>query len=162
MTATWTTPRTWATGEIVTAVMLNAHLRDNLDYLKARPVSAASDYDGTVASTTSTSFTDLAGMSVSITTSGSSKLRISAAGAGDSGGTGVSLYITALVDGTNQGNATYGMAQIKLSGTGGFSIDFVTPSAVSDGAHTVKLQFRSSTGASVSVSHASLVVEEVG
>ena len=28
-------------------------------------------------------------------------------------------------------------------------------------AHTVKLQFRSSTGASVSVSHASLVVEEV-
>lgn len=30
----WTAPRTWATGEIVTAVMGNAHWRDNLRYLK--------------------------------------------------------------------------------------------------------------------------------
>jgi hypothetical protein len=35
MTATWTTPRTWTTGEVVTASMLNAHVRDNLDWLKA-------------------------------------------------------------------------------------------------------------------------------
>lgn len=26
----WTTPRTWVTGETVTAALLNAHLRDNL------------------------------------------------------------------------------------------------------------------------------------
>lgn len=26
----WTTPRTWASGDVVTAAMLNAHLRDNL------------------------------------------------------------------------------------------------------------------------------------
>lgn len=161
MTATWTMPRTWATGEIVTAVMLNAHLRDNLDYLKARPTSVVSDFDGTVASTTSTSFTDLSGMSVNITTSGSSKLRIDASGSANSGGTGVACYVTVLVDGTNQGNATYGMAHVQLSGTAGFSISFVTAAAVSDGAHTVKLQFRSSTGASVSVVLASLVVSEV-
>ena len=161
MTATWTTPRTWATGEIVTAALANEQWRDNVDYLKERPVSAVSDYDGTVASTASTSFTDLSGMSVNITTSGSSKLRITAAGSGNSSGTGVALYVTALVDGTNQGNATYGMAQIQSSGTVGFAINFMTAAAVSDGAHTVKLQFRSSTGASVSVSHASLVVEEV-
>jgi hypothetical protein len=35
MTATWTTPRTWTTGEVVTASMLNTHLRNNLDWLKA-------------------------------------------------------------------------------------------------------------------------------
>jgi len=29
----WTTPRTWVAGELVTATMLNAHLRDNLNYL---------------------------------------------------------------------------------------------------------------------------------
>lgn len=30
----WTTPRTWATGEIVTAAILNSAVRDNLDILK--------------------------------------------------------------------------------------------------------------------------------
>lgn len=30
----WTTPRTWVTGELVTAALGNTHWRDNLDYLK--------------------------------------------------------------------------------------------------------------------------------
>ncbi len=29
----WTTPRTWATSELVTAALLNTHLRDNFNYL---------------------------------------------------------------------------------------------------------------------------------
>jgi hypothetical protein len=29
----WTTPRTWVAGELVTAALLNAHLRDNLNAL---------------------------------------------------------------------------------------------------------------------------------
>src|SRR5262245_7568818 len=29
----WTTPRTWVAGELVTASMLNTHLRDNLNFL---------------------------------------------------------------------------------------------------------------------------------
>lgn len=33
----WTTPRTWATGELVTGAMLNQHVRDNFDWLKAPP-----------------------------------------------------------------------------------------------------------------------------
>jgi hypothetical protein len=33
MTATWTAPRTWVDGELVTASLLNAYLRDELDYL---------------------------------------------------------------------------------------------------------------------------------
>lgn len=31
----WTTPRTWAPDELVTAALLNTHLRDNLSYLNA-------------------------------------------------------------------------------------------------------------------------------
>lgn len=31
---TWTLPRTWATGEPVTAAQLNQQLRDNQEYLK--------------------------------------------------------------------------------------------------------------------------------
>lgn len=29
----WTTPRTWVAGELVTASMMNVHVRDNLNYL---------------------------------------------------------------------------------------------------------------------------------
>ncbi len=32
----WTTPRTWAPGETVTAALMNAQLRDNLNLLKTR------------------------------------------------------------------------------------------------------------------------------
>jgi hypothetical protein len=32
----WTTPRTWTTNELVTAALMNTHIKDNSDYLKAR------------------------------------------------------------------------------------------------------------------------------
>lgn len=34
----WTTPRTWVTGELVTAALLNTHLRDNLLALYSRTI----------------------------------------------------------------------------------------------------------------------------
>lgn len=34
----WTTPRTWIPGELVTASMLNIHLRDNMNALRATSV----------------------------------------------------------------------------------------------------------------------------
>lgn len=34
----WTTPRTWVTGETVTAALMNSHVRDNLDFLEAQRV----------------------------------------------------------------------------------------------------------------------------
>ena len=39
----WTTPRTWVTGELVTAALLNTHIKDNLAYLKNSP-----DFDGSI------------------------------------------------------------------------------------------------------------------
>ncbi len=39
----WSAPRTWVTGELVTAAQLNTELRDNLLYLKAAPT-----FDGNV------------------------------------------------------------------------------------------------------------------
>lgn len=36
----WTTPRTWVTSEVVTASLLNTHLRDNLNFLKSGVVSS--------------------------------------------------------------------------------------------------------------------------
>ena len=56
---TWVTPRTWAAGELVTASIMNAHVRDNLNALK----TTAGGYNvlniGADVQTTSTSFVDM-------------------------------------------------------------------------------------------------------
>jgi len=43
----WTTPRTWVTGEVVTAILLNPHLRDNL--VQTAPFHVTTDGDMLVA-----------------------------------------------------------------------------------------------------------------
>ena len=164
MAAIYTTPRTWTAAELVTASIMNTHVRDNLDYLKARPVARFADLDGTIASTTSTSFVDITGASVSITTSGSSRLLILASYYWLINATAATGYITAVVDGVNQGDASLGINQFffggtqTLSGTG--SIVFLTSAAVSDGAHTVKLQYRTTTN-TLSMQQLSMAVLEV-
>ena len=35
----WTTPKTWATNEVVTAANMNTHLRDNMAFLGSPPSS---------------------------------------------------------------------------------------------------------------------------
>ncbi len=45
----WTVPRTWVPGELVTATMMNTHVRDNLNLLKTSinddgTLKGASDY----------------------------------------------------------------------------------------------------------------------
>lgn len=50
----WTTPRTWTTGEVVTAAMLNTHVRDNLNFLHDRHsciVFKSADQTGIVTAT---------------------------------------------------------------------------------------------------------------
>ena len=68
----WTTPRTWVASELVTATLLNTHLRDNLVALKNPPsdnyeLDEVSDYQ-----TSSTSFTavDSDNLTLAITTNG--------------------------------------------------------------------------------------------
>jgi hypothetical protein len=39
----WTTPRTWTTGEIVTAALMNTHLRDNLNVTAPAVMTAQGD-----------------------------------------------------------------------------------------------------------------------
>jgi hypothetical protein len=161
MTAIWTLPRTWATGEIVTAAMLNQYLRDELDYLKARPVARVSDLDGTVSNTSSTSFVDITGATTSITTSGSSRLLIAANISWSHSVGAQTLFVTALVDGTNQGDATNGITWGASASTIVYSLSMVhiTTAAVSDAAHTVKLQYRISSGTATVVGFDMAVME---
>ena len=55
----WTSPRTWATGEVVTAALLNVHLKDNLVDLDRR-TSPYSSVVATSQTTTATTYSDLA------------------------------------------------------------------------------------------------------
>jgi hypothetical protein len=64
---TWTTPKTWTT-EPLTSLDMNTHIRDNLNALKNPPTVEASP--NTTTSTSSTSFVNLNGTSLSITTTG--------------------------------------------------------------------------------------------
>lgn len=157
MTATYTTPKTW-TSALVTSADMNTHIRDMMDYLKARTIERVSDYDGTVANTTSTSFTDLTGASLSITTVGSSRLLILAHVWFSNANIN---NFTVLVDGVNQGDATEGLLRTNYSGTmitGSFQ--HLTTAAVSDGAHTVKIQYKTNTG-TLTVNGFGLTVLEV-
>lgn len=45
----WTSPRTWTTAELVTAAIMNAHVRDNLSYLKGSAGTIAFDAAATFA-----------------------------------------------------------------------------------------------------------------
>lgn len=56
---TWTTPRTFATGELITASILNVHIRDNMNALHT-PAGGYNKLDlGADITTASTSFTDI-------------------------------------------------------------------------------------------------------
>lgn len=148
MTATWTTPRTWATGEIVTAALLNAHLRDNLEWLKGRPLATEQDFDGTVFSTTSSTFQDT-GVNVALTTTGGRVLVVVFGTIGET--TSVNKgYLTLYQDGVNVGDATWGMIAEEHYNAGAvseivhpFCIAYHTPTAPTAGAHEWKLYLRS-------------------
>ena len=65
----WTTPKTWQTGEAVTASDMNAQVRDNVDHLHTRmenydeyTLDEASNY-----TTSSTSFVDVDGTKLALT-----------------------------------------------------------------------------------------------
>ena len=56
----WTTPRDWATDELVTEAMMDTHVKDQLVYLydnRQRTVNLYSASDGTTQSTLSTGYT---------------------------------------------------------------------------------------------------------
>ena len=72
MPSIWSSPKTWSVGELVTASLLNSHLRDNFDFLKTPPtalyiLNESGDY-----TVTSTSFVNVDGtkLALTITTAG--------------------------------------------------------------------------------------------
>jgi hypothetical protein len=151
MTAVWTLPRTWATGEIVTAAQLNTHLRDNLEYLKLREdtplnyftCSAANTY-----TTTSTTFTDVdaAGLAGSLVTSGGPVL-IGVASAWKSSGTSIDVCLDVTINGARIGHATYGVTFMQsVAANLLMPVAWSQVRALAAGTYALKLQWRTSSG----------------
>ena len=63
----WTTPKTWADDELVTANVMNTHIRDNLNVLYERPLDWLNYLPGSDYTTTSTSWVDVDGTNLKLT-----------------------------------------------------------------------------------------------
>ena len=137
----WTTPKTWAIGELVRASDLNAQLRDNLSALKDPP-SAHYMLDETANyQTTSTTFVDVDGTKLSFTlsTNGGDVL-VSFYGliTGPYGAT--MAYLDVAVDGVRVGGDD-GLLGDGILGGQVFAFT-VLVSGLSAGEHTFSLQWR--------------------
>lgn len=71
----WTTPRSWTSGETVTAALLNSHLRDQLLFINDRDLGYASR---TSDQTLITAEVDLTSLSVAVTVDTSRRVRVTA------------------------------------------------------------------------------------
>lgn len=95
----WTTPRTWTTGEVVTAAIMNTHVRDNLDDLDRRTTLSGNTI-ATAETTTSTAYADLttSGPAVTVTVGANGRalvaLYASAANTADTGAVFMSFAVS--------------------------------------------------------------------
>ena len=142
----WTTPRTWVASELVTATLLNAHLRDNLNALKNPPATRKTETAGTF-TTSSTSFVTVSNGEIELVTTGG-HLLVFVSGT-LTANTTLTGYISLLLDGTTRwGSATDGLQRVNVPGSGaaGFSTSYVVFSGVISAAnHTITLQVKTDT-----------------
>lgn len=151
MTAIWTAPRTWGIGDLTTASMMNQHIRDNFDFLKTPPANTPATFS-TLFTTTSTTFTDLPGMTATLTSFGGGfdvflTLKYSTSG----GNIGA---VEILCDGVAEsGGLSQGIAILPIIGAGvigNFHLAWhITAKAA--GTHTIKVQVLQATAGTLSI-----------
>ena len=139
----WTTPKTWTTGDLVTATDLNTHVRDNMNVLFAPTNYQEAVGSGTDFTTTSMSFVDITGMSANITTTGGNLLVVGIGRLYTNDSTReATLAIN--VDGTDY--EVGGSSQFDSSS--GVSVVAFRRFVVSAGAHVVKFRMKTLSGVS--------------
>lgn len=146
--STWTAPRTWTAGELVTASMMNG-LRDQLNALKTPAwgmayIDEAADY-----STTSTSFVDVdaAGTSLTLTvTTGGGNMMVVFAGSAQCSPAGNTGYFGLSIDGVDVANdGVVAFATTTTAHPQNVSFTWLL-TELSAGSHTVILRYKTSGG----------------
>lgn len=152
MPATWTQPRTWAVGELVTANLLNAHLRDNLEALKTPPTSLYNVNQGSDYTTTSTNFVnvDASNLALTIVTNGGDVL-IGFVGFVNTSPGAKFGYFDVEIDGVRMaGDDGLVMTHSQSSANQAFCVSFVAlKQGLAAGSHTFKLQWKVGAGATL-------------
>jgi len=152
----WTTPRTWVTGELITATLMNAHIRDNLSALKDPPTDEAVRTGVADYTTTSTSFVDVdaTNLALTITTAGGDVM-VGMTGTLTNTDATYMTFFDVDVDGTREGGVngiTHG------HGTSPKPVGFVwMVRGLSAGTHTFKLQWRVNGGTGYLYAHDSTI-----
>lgn len=146
MTATWTSPRTWATGDLATAAMLNQHLRDNLDWLKT-PTAGTITWPTANFTTSSTSFVDITGLTTTITSNGGG-FDVKFTASCTNSNLGAATYFDIMVDGVSISGVANGLQGWSQEVAGAaVAISFTWHiAAYSAGSHTIKMRARVSAG----------------
>lgn len=146
MAANWTTPRTWVTNELVTAPLMNTHLRDNLDYLFTRPrdvdnVNSAGNY-----STTSTTFADVSTseLALTLTTTGG-RVLVGFTGSVYVVATAVRVYFNVAIDGTTQ-VADDGLLVMEATANPRLASFVYMSDVLSVATHTIRVQWKTNAG----------------
>ena len=145
MSAVWTAPRTWTTGELVTKTIMDAHVRDNLDFLKTPAnsgiITTASDF-----TTTSASFTDVTWATTTFTNYGGGFLVLFQATLSNSS-LGAITNFDLMVDGAALGGSSgIGAVVQSVAAYAVYQTIMFKVAAASAGSHTIKLRVKTSTG----------------
>lgn len=145
---TWTTPKTWVTGEPLTAGDLNTHLRDNLNALKTPPGDAYIANEASNYTTTSTAFVsvDATNLALTITTAGGDAL-VAFSGAVSNNTAGQAVYFDVDLDGVRQaGNDGINVLTSAAANSIGNAAFAWLVTGLAAGSHTFKLQWKVSGG----------------
>ncbi|NLX10436.1 MAG: hypothetical protein GXY36_12335 [Chloroflexi bacterium] len=138
----WTVPRTWITGELITAAQLNAHLRDNLNALKQPPSAVVTPTSTRTTSSTVFVPVDEVHFAHTLTTAGGDVL-IGCWTTAQSAA-GLVLYLDVAVDGVRLGQGD-GIQRVNLNGSAPLCFAYLL-GGLSAGVHTLTLMWRVSTG----------------
>lgn len=157
-----TTPRTWTDGELVTASIMNAHVRDNFNYvLNERPFGEYNTWAGGF-TTTSTSFTDVTSATATVTSYGARYLVLCFGTLSNNTNSTVG-FLDIAIDGTRQGDATNGQQRIgTINNTTVYTFGLCWITAVlAAGSRTIKIQTKTSAG-TLSIPQIGFTVKELG
>lgn len=143
----WVSPRTWTAGELITATIMNAHLRDQLTALKNRAYGVCDIDEASNYTTTSTSFTDVDATNLSITVvTGGGVMEVIFDGVVDNSGASYN-YMNVDIDGSPM-VANDGINATQEGAAGERQIFSFNRRVIglSAGSHTFKLQWKVSGG----------------
>lgn len=145
MTATWHAITTKSANEFITETVLNEQLRNNLEFLKSRPFN---EVNNTSRTTTSTSFVELTGSSISLTTYGGNVL-IALMGTISNNTAGAVVYLDLAIDSTRQGDTTLGLGGTTApfaNYNDAVGLAFFSTSAPSAASHSFSIYWKVSAG----------------